>query len=125
MSSCHLDLDVGHICSYGYLGVCVCDERGWEEASVCSSLHKKINFIKKNKLKKNSLVEHGYSCLSRKESSRAVRETEGGKKVYILFYIVQNIYRPFVPLKSCSVLATPSALYHVIIIHRLVLMTRG
>lgn len=54
-----------------------------------------------------------------------MRETEGGKKVYILFYIVQNIYRPFVPLKSYSVLATPSALYHVIIIHRLVLMTRG
>lgn len=47
MSPCHLDLDVGHICSYGYLGVCVCDERGWEEASVCSSLHKKETLLKK------------------------------------------------------------------------------
>lgn len=56
-------------------------------------------------------------CLS------TVRETE--KSIYKKFYIVQNIYRPFVPLKSCSALATTSALYHVIIIHRLVLMTRG
>lgn len=49
-SPCHLELDVGHICSYGYLRVCVCvcvcacEGRG---ASVCSSLHKKKrNFMK-------------------------------------------------------------------------------
>lgn len=56
-------------------------------------------------------------------------EWNRGKKkrlyIYRHIYIVQNIYRPFVPLKSCSGLAASSALYHVIIIHRLVLMTRG
>lgn len=103
--------------------VCVMREVGRRHLYVALYIKKKLYLKKINK--KNSSVEHGYSCLSRKESSRAVRETEGGKKVYILFYIVQNIYRPFVPLKSCSVLAMPSALYHVIIIHRLVLMTRG
>lgn len=63
--------------------------------------------------------DSGSGCLS------TVRETEKKERIYIKFYIVQNIYRPFVPLKSCSALATTSALYHVIIIHRLVLMTRG
>lgn len=98
------------------LSVYVCVQG--EGASVCSSLHKKGTLWIK--------VWCARSRLTGTESGLKQRYSEGEKnKVYILFYIVQNIYRPFVPLKSCSALAMPSALYHVIIIHRLVPMTRG
>lgn len=91
VSPCHLDLDVGHICSYGYLGVCVCDERGWEEASVCSSLHKKRNFIKKNKLKKKvwwSMDTHASPGKSPAEQWEKQRE----EKKYIYYSILCRIF---------------------------------
>lgn len=74
------------------------------------------------------LVQHGHSRPIRtelKQLSGTEERKEKRKYIYRHIYIVQNIYRPFVPLNSCSGLAASSALYHVIIIHRLVLMTRG
>lgn len=49
--------------------------------------------------------------------------------IYLYIYINSILCRIFIGLlcqiKSCSKLATSSTLYHVIIIHSLVLMTRG
>lgn len=116
---CHFELNVSHICSYGYTSVWVLEWRKGE-ASVCSSLHTKKKLYE-------TLVQHGRSCLIGTELKQLseTEEKKENKYIYRHIYIVQNIYRPFVPLNSCSGLAASSALYHVIIIHRLVLMTRG
>lgn len=123
-SPCHLELDVGHICSYGYLcvwvcvchGVCVC-ARG-EGASVCSSLHKKGTLWK---------------CLVRRGHSRLIwtglkqRYSEGNRKKikYIYYSILCRIFIGLLCHWSHALRWPCSALYHVIIIHRLVPMTRG
>lgn len=91
MSPCHLDLDVGHICSYGYLGVCVCDERGWEEASVCSSLHKKETLLKKINKKKQFGGAWILMPLQERVQQSSERNRGRKKSIYIILYCAEYL----------------------------------
>ena len=100
---CHLELDVGHICSYGYLRVwvcvcvCVCVRGG---GPLYVALYRKKELYESKFGAAWTLTPH--------RDWVWFKQRGGKNKVYILFYIVQNIYRPFVPLKSCSALPRPA-----------------
>ena len=120
-SPSHLELDVSHICSYGYVCVCVRVRGG---ASVCSSLQKQGNFRTQCDVA-CTLTPHRVSGVGLYENSGAANEKLRGKKESIYNSILCRIFIGLLCHWSHALRWPCPARYHVIITHRLVLMTRG
>ena len=141
-------IDVGHICSYGYL-FCwsMYHMRGMgrrtdplnvalqDDLARCVTMQRDPTKSRTDCHGPVCRLVDGSNCSWKKIIKKDTIQNYIyiDKYIYIYIYkykkklyIVQNIYRPFVPLKFMLCTGdTWCSGYHVIILHRLVLMTRG